>query len=222
MKESECPQYMQRTWWQSVATPHTWLRVFLKCKVYSVWLPAKWVSIFSGGNQWKQFSAMKLQQVMFLYFTNVASTSTWIVVIDVFRADSRFALSHWATALLCNDVSRWLGANLESALMLYMFVCVCFGEGIKFTITNDKILIFFFVCRLVLHLYTISNDDVMAWGRFQHHWPFVKEIHQSPQDCPHEGPFMWDFDIRFNQQTIKQPSCWWFQATWRSCDITAI
>ena len=33
------------------------------------------------------------------------------------RVDSRFAPSQWETALLCNDVSHWLGANLESALM---------------------------------------------------------------------------------------------------------
>ena len=31
-------------------------------------------------------------------------------------ADSRFAPSQWETALLCNAVSHWLGANLESAL----------------------------------------------------------------------------------------------------------
>ena len=33
------------------------------------------------------------------------------------RADSRFAPSQWETALLCNDVSHWLGASLESALI---------------------------------------------------------------------------------------------------------
>ena len=32
------------------------------------------------------------------------------------RADSRFAPSHLETVLLCNDVSRWLGASLKSAL----------------------------------------------------------------------------------------------------------
>ena len=32
------------------------------------------------------------------------------------RAGSRFAPSQWETALLCNDVSHWLGASLESAL----------------------------------------------------------------------------------------------------------
>ena len=32
------------------------------------------------------------------------------------RADSRIAPTQWETALLCNDVSHWLGANLESTL----------------------------------------------------------------------------------------------------------
>ena len=31
-------------------------------------------------------------------------------------ADSRFAPSQWEMALLCNDISHWLGASLESAL----------------------------------------------------------------------------------------------------------
>ena len=35
-----------------------------------------------------------------------------------FRTDSRFAPSQWETTLLCNDVSHWLGASLESALWL--------------------------------------------------------------------------------------------------------
>ena len=32
------------------------------------------------------------------------------------RADSTLAHSQWETALLCKDVSHWLGANLESTL----------------------------------------------------------------------------------------------------------
>ena len=35
---------------------------------------------------------------------------------DSLRADSKFAPSHWKKVSLCNDVSYWLGANLESAL----------------------------------------------------------------------------------------------------------
>ena len=33
------------------------------------------------------------------------------------RAYSRFVPSQWETALLCNDVSHWLGASLESVLL---------------------------------------------------------------------------------------------------------
>ena len=36
----------------------------------------------------------------------------------IFRADSRFAPSQCETALLCNDVSHWLGAKLKSDLIL--------------------------------------------------------------------------------------------------------
>ena len=38
------------------------------------------------------------------------------LVLYLHRADSRFVPSQWETALLCNDVSHWLGTNLESAL----------------------------------------------------------------------------------------------------------
>ena len=46
------------------------------------------------------------------------------------RADSRFAPSQWEMALLCNDVSHWLGANLESAL------CVAIGSKACDTVTS--------------------------------------------------------------------------------------
>ena len=39
--------------------------------------------------------------------------------LSIYRADSRFAPSQWETALLCNDVSHWLGASLESALYIH-------------------------------------------------------------------------------------------------------
>ena len=38
------------------------------------------------------------------------------VICYQYRADSRFAPGQWETALLCNGVSHWLGANLESSL----------------------------------------------------------------------------------------------------------
>ena len=39
------------------------------------------------------------------------------LLTNLSRAYSRFAPSQWETVLLCNDVSHWLGATLESALL---------------------------------------------------------------------------------------------------------
>ena len=41
---------------------------------------------------------------------------------SVIKAGSRFVPNQWETSLLCNDVSHWLGANLESALVI---ICHC-------------------------------------------------------------------------------------------------
>ena len=41
----------------------------------------------------------------------------------IYRADSRFAASQWEMALLCNDVSHWLGASIESALYIAINTC---------------------------------------------------------------------------------------------------
>ena len=41
------------------------------------------------------------------------------------RADSRFAPSQWQTALLCNDVFHWLGANLKSGLACRAGLMAC-------------------------------------------------------------------------------------------------
>ena len=35
----------------------------------------------------------------------------------LYRTDARFAPCQWETALLCNDISHWLGPNLKSALL---------------------------------------------------------------------------------------------------------
>ena len=47
---------------------------------------------------------------------------------QISRADSRFAPSQWKTVLLCKDVSQWLGASLESALIGNSLYHHTFGE----------------------------------------------------------------------------------------------
>ena len=42
-------------------------------------------------------------------------------------ADSRFAPCQWEAALLCNDVSHWLGASLELVLHTMLFIMIALG-----------------------------------------------------------------------------------------------
>ena len=70
------------------------------------------------------------------------------------RADSRFAPSQWETALFCNDVSHWLGTNLESALRLCMYYSI--------------IGLYALMCRiLMIHVYGLLEERfirrVLSW-----------------------------------------------------------
>ena len=53
----------------------------------------------------------------------VSQNAGILVVLVIFKADFRFAASHWETDLHCNNVSHWLGASLESALVFMLFNC---------------------------------------------------------------------------------------------------
>ena len=56
--------------------------------------------------------------------------STLLALCASTRADSGFAPSQWEMALLCNDVSHWLGAKLKSVL-------IDAGEGELLTSSRD-------------------------------------------------------------------------------------
>ena len=65
------------------------------------------------------------------------------------RADSRFAPSLWEMASLCNDVSHWLGASLESALvdaLVHLKICH----------TDTKYII---VKQTSIHIYHLQNTS---------------------------------------------------------------
>ena len=48
---------------------------------------------------------------------------------SILRTDSRFAPSQWEMALLCNDVSHWLGASLESSLYVELITAYFHWPG---------------------------------------------------------------------------------------------
>ena len=50
--------------------------------------------------------------------TALLCLAQWFLWTKCMTAGSRFAPSQWETVFLCNDVSHWLGANLESALCI--------------------------------------------------------------------------------------------------------
>ena len=61
-------------------------------------------------------AAMKLKGVP-------RSVDMLVLYVHIHTGMTRFAPSRWETALLCNDVSHWLSASLESAL--YIYICIC-------------------------------------------------------------------------------------------------
>ena len=122
---------------------------------------------------------------------------------SLYKADSRFAPSQWETALLCNDVSHWLGASLASALY-----CLCpelmFTGPIYGNKLNDNWItkhIYFtkspcWVSRCISLLFMYRHEEVMSWlSHILHNWPFVTGIHQSPMESPHTGPVMQSYEL---------------------------
>ena len=72
----------------------------------------------------------------------------------------------------------------------------------------------------------ILHELVITWKCFPCYWPFVRGIHLSPVDFPHNGPVLQSFDTLFdvslNKLLNKQVNWWWFQMLWHWCDITVM
>ena len=68
-----------------------------------------------------QLLVIKVARSSSVSMLETGSSGSVVWHLHHYRADSRFAPSQWETALLCNDVSDWLGASLESALRLHHY-----------------------------------------------------------------------------------------------------
>ena len=84
---------------------------------------------------------------------------------SLLSADSRFAPSQWETALLCNDVSRWLGASLEST----MLTGPLWGESTDYRwipLTKGPVMYSFEVCFVGSQNKLLNQkSSVGGWGR---------------------------------------------------------
>ena len=79
-------------------------------------------------NGWKRFiDILTLNNATYIWITftwdQFHKKCTWTCPYNVFRyytrTDSTFAPSQWEKALLCNDVSYWLGASLVSVMLFF-------------------------------------------------------------------------------------------------------
>ena len=82
----------------------------------------------------------------------------------------------------------------------------------------------------------VEHDDVIKWKHFPRYWPFVREIHRSSVNSPHNDRwtphtkasdaelwcFLWSADLRLNKRLSKHPWGWWFETPsrplWRQCN----
>ena len=81
----------------------------------------------------------------------------WHLII-YFRTDSSRAPSQWETASLCGDVSHWLGANLESALYLFIWYALHQAANLNCA-SNDNFRKLF--CLYPLHCVGWLNSGVI-------------------------------------------------------------
>ena len=97
-----------------------------------------------------------------------------------YRADCRFAPSQWETVLFCNDVSHWLGANLDS--VLYYFVAAISRHD---DVTKWK-----------------HFPRYWPFVRGIHRW--------IPRTKASDTELCCFFDLRLNKRLSKHSSGWWF------------
>ena len=126
------------------------------------------------------------------HVTLVAITGTTITVTYVYvkslqlssrsepsRVDSRFAPSQWEMALLCNDISHWLGASLESALPLQIkiideiFGCLSLNELQRLQQYNWIARLYHFIFR-----HHIMPSSVLAWSHNLNQCWFIHVINR--------------------------------------------
>ena len=94
------------------------------------------------------------------------------------RADSRFAPSQWVTALQSNAVSHWLGANLESALIICFRTARSASLVLMGRITLEA-------CRHASPIPTVKPHSSVWYWNLAMPWGTMCVATVSPSKCPH-------------------------------------
>ena len=132
------------------------------------------------------------------------------VDIVKYRADSRFAPSQWESALLCNDVSHWLGASIElplkyirsqAATCTYNYNIHRVSIIYSCKIQGRKNMAIPFVLSIILRIfktrsYIAGLDNEMT--------VIVSQAYSFPFLCKHRFFQVWDYHDK--GKTVLRPS----------------
>ena len=99
----------------------------------------------------------------------------WLLAFYDIRAVSRFSTSQWETSLLCNDVSHWLGENLESALWhaIYLLGQTTVFMGFKLAQSQPREVGYVGKYKPGLPPPQPTVSSRWAWENGRHHWDIV-------------------------------------------------
>ena len=99
-----------------------------------------------------------------LKFLTLCRGDRHITALFTYRSDSRFEPSKWKTVLICNDVSHWLGANLETALYIYCIYWIHWNQGLVMVLTLSSRVAHEAV---VMTTYDVDNFTILNTLRFR-------------------------------------------------------
>ena len=94
--------------------------------------------------------------------------------------------SSWCRQVLCFDFrSLWQNKRSDWCWLhrngFWLWRCFCVSKFMKISLKYINMKYQQYPCSLPYH------DDVIKWKHFPHYWPFVRWIHRSPVNSPHEG-----------------------------------
>ena len=124
--------------------------------------------------------------------------------------------------IYCNSLDRIVRLSIAMGLSLgrtYWHISTHYSDVIMSAIASQitaASILFLTVCSDAnqrKHQWSASlafHDDVIKWKHFQRYWPFVRGIHRSPVNSPHQGPVTRP-DLRLNKRLSKQSCGWWFE-----------
>ena len=119
--------YLRRNW-QSFSNPHPRITSIKKrelwdCLIFIMGIPGKTVFILKQVPDFWNGAMVLLNTSTSPCHEDISALTRKFIPsseVIIFRADSGFAPSQWEMVSLCNNISHWLDASLESALKLIL------------------------------------------------------------------------------------------------------